>query len=277
MGDKYTDVWLALGKTLDSLDNDHLITFHPRGRRMSSEWFHNEDWLDFNMIQSGHRTYWQDTASNSHRFGPDNWKYVQAEYNKKPVKPTLDAEPSYEEIPHGLHDSKLPYWGAADVRRYGYWSVFAGGAGYTYGHNSVMQFYAPEDGDNKAFGAKTYWQKAIDSPGANQMVHLKNLMISKPYFERVPDQGLIADQGEKYEYQVGTKGKDYAMIYTFTGRKISVNMGRINGERVTAAWYNPRTGESTEIGEYDNKGEQTFDPPGEQADGNDWVLILEKA
>lgn len=273
MGDQYTDVWLALGNTLDSLDEDHLITFHPRGRKMSSEWFHDESWLDFNMFQSGHRNYEQDTASDSHRFGPDNWKYVQEEYNKKPVKPTLDAEPSYEGIPHGLHDSTQAYWNDADVRRYGYWSVFAGGAGYTYGHNSVMQFYAPEDQD-KAFGAKVYWQEAINSPGAEQMVHLKNLMLDNAYFDRVPDQELIADQGERYDFQVGTKGEKYAMIYTFTGRAVSVEMGRIKGERVTAIWYNPRNGETTEIGQFANTGSKTFDPPGNTADGNDWVLVL---
>jgi hypothetical protein len=27
------------------------------------------------------------------------------------------------------------------VRRYAYWSVFAGSCGHTYGHNAIMQFY----------------------------------------------------------------------------------------------------------------------------------------
>jgi len=26
---------------------------------------------------------------------------------------------------------------------------------------------------------------------------------------------------------------------------------------------------------FDNKGVQKFDPPGEEAEGNDWVLVLE--
>ena len=59
------------------------------------------------------------------------------EWLKKPVKPVLDGEPSYEGIPHGLHDTTLPRWKAKDVRRYGYWSVFAGAADYTYGDNAV--------------------------------------------------------------------------------------------------------------------------------------------
>ena len=64
-----------------------------------------------------------------------------SDYHKLPTKPTLDAEPIYEGIPHGLHDTLAARWTANDVRRYAYWSVFAGACGYTYGHNSVMQFH----------------------------------------------------------------------------------------------------------------------------------------
>ena len=274
VGDRHMPVWQTIGRTLDSLDDRHLITFHPRGRTMSSEWFHNERWLDFNMFQSGHRNYEQDTARDSHRFGPDNWKYVKVDYSRTPAKPTLDAEPSYEEIPHGLHDTTQTYWNDADLRRYGYWSVFAGGAGFTYGHNSVMQFYRKGD-QKKAFGAKSDWNEALDYPGAQQMIHLRRLMYSKPYFDRIPDQALIADQGDRYEYQMATRGSDYAFIYTYTGRDIAVSMGHISGEKVKASWYDPRSGEWTRLGEFENKGQQTFDPPREHVSGNDWVLVLE--
>ncbi|MEP0366441.1 MAG: glycoside hydrolase family 140 protein [Cyclobacteriaceae bacterium] len=274
VGDRHMPVWLTIGNTLDSLDDRHLITFHPRGRKMSSEWFHNESWLDFNMFQSGHRTYDQDTARDSHRFGPDNWKYVDQEYNMKPIKPTLDGEPSYEEIPYGLHDPSNPYWQDHDLRRYAYWSVFAGGAGFTYGHNSVMQFYN-EGEEKKAFGAKSDWRKALDYPGAQQMRHLKDLMLSKSYFDRVPDEALVAGQGKQYEYQVATRGINYAMVYTYTGRDVLANMGRIEGEKVSASWFDPRTGTVVKVGDYDNKGQVSFDPPGEPENGNDWVLVLE--
>jgi hypothetical protein len=32
----------------------HLMTFHPRGPGLSSHYFHEADWLDFNMFQSSH-------------------------------------------------------------------------------------------------------------------------------------------------------------------------------------------------------------------------------
>jgi hypothetical protein len=267
--------WNVIGTTLRKNDPKHLITFHPFGRTTSSQWFHNEPWLDFNMFQSGHRSYDLDTSRNEHRFGPDNYKFLHIDYNLKPTKPSFDGEPSYELIPYGLHDTTKPYWQAHDMRRYAYWSVFAGGAGHTYGHNSVMQMHKPTD-KGSAYGSKKYWDKAINDEGAGQMVYVKQLMLSKSYFDRIPDQSLIAgEQGEGYNYLAATRGTDYAFVYNYTGRPFAVNMGKIRGNRVKAAWYNPRDGSKQAIGSFTNKGVQNFDPPGEVKEGNDWVLILE--
>jgi hypothetical protein len=75
---------------------------------------------------------------------------------------------------------------------------------------------------------------------------------------------------------VATKGKDYVMVYTYTGADMDLNMGKIAASKVKASWYNPRNGKSTVIGEIENKGIQHFNPPGDKKDGNDWVLILDK-
>ncbi len=136
-------IWNTIGENLRKADPNHLITFHPRGRMQSSDWFHNTKWLDFNMFQSGHRRYDQDDTERN--YGEDNWRYVLADYNMQPVKPTLDGEPSYEGIPQGLHDTLQPRWKDSDVRRYAYWSVFAGACGFTYGNSAVMQFFKPGD------------------------------------------------------------------------------------------------------------------------------------
>ena len=94
--------------------------------------------------------------------------------------------------------------------------------------------------------------------------------------DRIPDQGLIADgQGEKYEYIAACRGKDYAFIYTYSGRTMDIAMGKIDGEKVKASWFDPRTGEISAAGEYENTGTMSFNPPGEHEDGNDWVLILD--
>jgi len=51
-------------------------------------------------------------------------------------------------------------------------------------------------------------------------------------------------------------------------------MGRISGENVKAYWYNPRNGETSYIGEYQNVGVQSFVTP-LSARNNDWVLVLD--
>lgn len=269
-------VWNAIGSTLHAIDTAHLITFHPRGRKQSSIWFHNESWLSFNSFQSGHKNYKQDTSKDDFHYGEDNWRYVQVDYNKTPVKPTLDAEPSYEKIPYGLHDINLPKWTDADVRRYGYWSVFAGACGYTYGNNDVMQMHNPKDKAIGAYGSKGYWYNSINDPGAQQMVYLKKLILSCPYFERVPDQSLIADnQGVKYNRLIATRGTNYAFVYTYTGRDMDINTTKLPGSKIKASWYNPRNGIITAIGTFNKSKITKFNPPGTPANGNDWVLILD--
>ncbi|HEX6847870.1 MAG TPA: glycoside hydrolase family 140 protein [Chitinophagaceae bacterium] len=270
------DKWNTIGRTIRSIDKKHLITFHPRGRNSSSAWFHNESWLDFNMFQSGHRSYAQDTSSNETlHYGEDNWRYVEYDYHLKPVKPTLDGEPSYEDIPYGLHKADEPYWQDFEIRRYAYWSVFAGGCGFTYGHNSVMQYYTPGD-SGISFFPKIKWQEGLQAPGAGQMQHLKNLILSKSYYDRVPAQELVTDNGERYERVIATKGKDYAMFYVYNGREFKVTMEKLKFSPSKTSWFNPRTGEKKLIIEQRNASVNNYDPPGEKQDGNDWVLILEK-
>ncbi|MGC4102906.1 glycoside hydrolase family 140 protein [Ferruginibacter sp.] len=276
-GSDALDKWNMIGNTLRSIDKDHLIGFHPRGRNSSSAWFHNEAWLDFNMFQSGHKRYEQDTVSTETlHYGEDNWKYVNDDYKLTPVKPTLDGEPSYENIPHGLHDSSEKRWTAADVRRYAYWSVFAGGCGFTYGNNSVMQFYRTTD-KGSSFGANKNWDDEINAPGAGQMQYLKELILSKSYFDRTPAQELVIDNGDKYNRVLATKGKGYAMFYVYNARNINVLTKKLNFKPTKATWFSPSDSQVIPVKDFKfNPLASTFTPPGEKGNGNDWVLILEK-
>ena len=43
-----------MAKGIKDAGDRHLMTYHPQGGRSSADWFHNDDWLDFNMLQSGH-------------------------------------------------------------------------------------------------------------------------------------------------------------------------------------------------------------------------------
>ena len=83
-GSDSTAVWQVMGENLQKYDPNHLVTFHPFGRAKSSTWFHNEPWLDFNMVQTGHRRYDQDDSELG--YGQDNWKYIRDDYNLTPAK-----------------------------------------------------------------------------------------------------------------------------------------------------------------------------------------------
>lgn len=146
-GDIKPEVWNALATTIKSIDKKHLMTYHPRGRYTSAKWWAKAPWMDFHTFQSGHRKYGQRMGNADYPIPDnteeDNWMYVDSTWAYKPIKPVLDAEPSYEDIPMGLHDKNEARWQAWDVRRYAYWSVFAGSCGHTYGHNAIMQMLKP--------------------------------------------------------------------------------------------------------------------------------------
>lgn len=68
---------------------------------------------------------------------------------------------------------------------------------------------------------------------------------------------------------------NYIFIYTYTGRAIPVKLGVLKGDWLNASWFNPRDGKILRIGRIGNHGVRTLDPPGDEKNGNDWVLILD--
>lgn len=276
-GSVRTEVWDALATTIKSIDTVHLMTFHPRGRTTSARWFNDRPWLDFNMFQSGHRRYGQRMGNKAYPIPDgteeDSWMYVDSAWKHRPLKPVLDGEPSYEGIPQGLHDGNEPRWTDTDVRRYAYWSVFAGSCGHTYGNNAVMQFVRPGiPGAYSADGDSKPWYRAMDDPGYNQMKYVKRLMLAVPYFDRVPDQSIVIGNGTRYERLAATRGGDYLMVYNHTGRDMRIDLRKISGDRKKVWWMNPADGRLTYLGEHESR-EMTFRYHADAAGVADGVLI----
>ena len=268
------EVWEALATTIKSIDKSHLMTYHPRGRHTSAQWWSKASWIDFHTFQSGHRRYGQRMGNKEYPIPDnteeDNWMYVDSTWAYKPQKPVLDDEPIYEGIPQGLHDADEPLWQACDVRRYAYWSVFAGSCGHTYGHNAIMQFY--REGYAPAYHNKKVWTEALHDPGFNQMKYLKHLMLSFPYFERIPDQSIIIDNGTQYDRLTATRGNDYLLVYNYTSRYMKIDLRKISGLKKKVWWMNASTGDLTWLGEFANKV-ITFQPHKTGNGIEDGVLI----
>lgn len=269
-----TEIWDALAESIKSIDSNHLMTFHPRGRTTSAPVYNSRKWLDFNMYQSGHRKYNQRTEKDKTYPIPDGteedcWMYADTTRKYTPLKPVIDGEPIYEAIAKGLHSPDAGFWNAKDVRRYAYWDVFAGCAGHTYGHNAIMQFARP--GVNGAYFLDTEalpWWKALDDPGYNQMKYLKRLILALPYFERREDQSVVRNNGTRYERLAATRGDDYVLVYNHTGRNMDIDLSKISGKKKNLWWMDASTGALTYLGQCGNDVKYT--PADPQTDG---VLI----
>jgi hypothetical protein len=241
-----------------------LMSFHPRGGDTSSTWFHTDPWLDFNMHQTGHGL--AETVMS--------WAKIAKDYARTPVKPVLDGEPLYEDHPLAFRSREFGYSFDAHVRQRAYWDVFSGACGHTYGNHAVWQMYTA--GRKPVNGPLFYWNEAIHRPGAAEMQYLRALIEARPYLSRVPDQSLIANALEGADHIAATRGDGYALIYSAQGRKFTVDMAKLPGARVKAAWYNPRDGAMTDAGAFDNTGTHEFACPSEGF-GSDWVLVLDDA
>jgi hypothetical protein len=271
--DEHRAIIRAMARGLRQGDGGaHLMTFHPPGGAGSSQWFHQEDWLDFNMRQNGHAVDYT-----------GRYDQTRADYNRTPIKPVIDGEPIYEDHPINFAADKQGHSTAADVRRPFYWDVFSGACGHTYGHHSVWQMWATNH--QPINNPLMPWHEAIQQPGAAQMQHGKRLILSRPYFTRIPDDDVIVTDrvatsvpgAGRYRF-VATRDSagSYAMVYAPLGRAFKVRMNKITGPTVRAWWFNPRTGAAQRIGEFPNTGERTFVPP-DAGEVLDWVLVLDDA
>jgi hypothetical protein len=94
----------------------------------------------------------------------------------------------------------------------------------------------------------------------------------------VTERGATAGPGAGRYRFAGTRAADggYALIYAPAGRSFGVRQGAVSGERMRAWWFDPRTGQATELGERSTGEEHRFTPPraGEELD---WVLVLDDA
>ncbi|MDX2191365.1 MAG: glycoside hydrolase family 140 protein [Bacteroidota bacterium] len=261
-------IWRALAEgIIEGVGNKDkaLISFHPPGGTGSSNWLHKEEWLDFNMLQTGHCR------------DVDVYTRIAKDYNLIPTKPTMDAEPIYEDHPVCFDAKTHGYSTDTDLRKSAYWGVFAGGHGHTYGCHDVWQMFSPDK--LPVNNPRRPWYDALDMIGANQMKHLKNLILSRPFLSRIPDQSMVVGENKTGpEYVVATRDQrgSYAMVYIPVGKKVSIDLSKLSGSTLKVFWYNPKDGTVTIASDISKKAVQDF-TPATLGKGNDWVLIIDDA
>ena len=234
----------------------HLRTFHPPGRHGSSQWFAHAPWIDFQMWQSGH-------SRNA-----TNYQMIAADYARTPHKPTLDGEPGYEDHPASF-DPENGHLDAYDCRKSLWWALLAGACGHTYGCHDVWQMWRP--GRDAVTWARTPWQDALDLPGASQMRHAKDLLLSRPYESRVPDPGLLRSNGAGTRHNVAARDDRGALIYVAMQGEVALDLSGLKSAQLRASWFDPREGTSQSIGIVARETASLRTPAG----GPDWVLVLD--
>lgn len=236
----------------------HLMTFHPTGGKSSSDLVHACEWLDMNMLQTGHRMACHLKCHEMMMHG----------YQLSPTKPVLDGEPCYEDHPIDFREF-AGYFDQANVRNAAYWDLFSGACGHTYGHHSIWGFCIdPSD------YFLMDWHVAITRPGAEQMKYVKKLVKKYPVYDckPVPDI-VIKDNKPGINYVSACMSDQLMLAYSPNGVRFIVLSDRLNFPIANAYWYCPRTG-SMQKTEFKNRNEITFIPPS-SGRGNDWILILQ--
>ncbi len=259
------EVMQAMAEGIDEVDNGkHLMSFHPSGYYSSSLFFHDTKWLDFNMAQTSHA-----------KINAPVYELIGKDYNLKPIKPCLNGEPQYEDIPVNfspLNERFVAY----DARQAAYWSVLAGAMGHTYGNNNIWQMWTLKS--EPILNARIPWHEAIHQPGASQMIYVRKLFESRPFLNMIPDQDILADvygQDKNVIRAARDKEGSFVIVYTSFGKTIHIQMEKLAADMIKGYWYNPREGTSQPIEPFTNTQKvKTFVPPSSGA-RTDWVLVLD--
>jgi hypothetical protein len=224
----------------------HLITFKPDPAPFSSSFLHEEEWLDFDSMQT-----WNSVKLI--------YPMVSNDYNLEPVKPVLMAEGAYEQGSEYGFDV-TPLW----IRRQAYYSYLAGGH-HTYGHNDSWRVLPT-------------WKGALDAPGAVQMGVLKKIFLGlDEWWNLVPDQSIFPYGGNTAGdiLNLAARHKDGRWVLAYLGSScsFSINLDKVvTTQKVKARLVDPRTGDSCPQTGESNRAIQSFTTP---PDWEDAILILQ--
>jgi len=144
----------------------------------------------------------------------------------------------------------------------------------TYGDHAVWQFAG--SGAEVINHADRDWRTAMFSPAGRQMGFLRQLMESRPFFARIPDQSLIVGDAGKGGWHIqATRDREgtYAFVYfPLNDQSATIDLIKLHAQEIRAWWYDPRTGIGTLIGEIAVGNPREFRSPPQ---GPDWVLVLD--
>lgn len=230
----------AVAFGIREVDPEHLHTAHCN-RYSSAADCYDRPWLDIN-------TTYADCF--------DTPLLMRTDYQRLQPRPIVFIEGRYEFEKD---------WTDVCMRSQAYWSLLGGATGHTFG-SGIVHLFSPG------------WQEAMESEGSVSMNHVADLIASRRWERLVPDYDqsvLVAGYGDinssGYAPAARTSDGRTVIVYAPTRRTLTIAMDEISGTSAVSWWYDPGTGESTEIGVFPTSGTRTFTPP----TSGDWVLVLD--
>ena len=235
-------------------------------------WFHDDAWLDFNMRQNGHG------AEFTGRYDQTRVDY-DAHADQAGARRRADLRG-----PSGRRSTptKFGHSIAGDVRRAAvlgpvqrrlrpHLRPSLGVADVDAGADADQQSAAAMDGGDRR------------SPAQRRCSTRRALIESRPFLTRVPDRRRHRRRSradERTRRRALPRSSRRATPPALrdglrTGRPdVPRPHARHRRPRVSAWWFNPRTGTATAIGTFTNEGERAFTPP-DRGEMLDWVLVLD--
>jgi len=256
---KQDDQWVVaeMAEGIQEEDAMHLMTGHGSPKNAAVVAFGGQTWLTINSVYSYEKTL----------FRP-----VQSEYKRRPIRPFVLIESTYE----GEHSSTPD-----QIRRQAYWAMLGGACGQFFGNNPMWHFDGPG-----LYPVETTWMQALDGTGSMDMTRLRDLFIGLPWHHLEPENNrevVTEGHGDGIATVLTARTADKRLSVSYIpststeSRKLTVDLTKFSGP-ITARWYNPASGrwESAYDGSLPNQGSHLFVTLGDNGTGtNDWILALE--
>jgi hypothetical protein len=219
--------------------------YHPQGGDWTtSQMLPDERWLSINGMQSGHggghdQPVW-DLVTRDYALEPGQAHLGSGAKLRGPSLQSLAALGSGDRILPGLRcpQAVLALRARRRLRR---------------DLRPPRRLAAGGDRFDVINHADRDWRDALNRPGGNQVRFLRDLLESRPFFRRVPDQTLIAsDAGKGGDHIRAARDRDgtYAFVYIpRNDQRVTVNLAALPAKTLRAWWYDPRNGISRLLGE----------------------------
>ena len=239
-------------------------------------------WLGFHQAGNGQR-------------GHVSFSQLTDLYSCNPPVPALNGEPQYEGMTTLTHPADRHWYfgdyrvksspsedGARVVRAAAYGSVLSGGlAGHVYGaggwDGGVWR------GDVEKASPVKVWE-GLAWPGAAQLQHLATFLLSEGgrFAELRPAVGRIDPNRhgpvagyEGWAYSAATDAGDLVFAYFEKGTPPATVEGLASGSRFGLTWFDPRTGNWSEVTRTASDGAGRLRLP-PKPDDEDWALKIKK-